>query len=722
MGKPRARAFAPFEHQARLRDFFATERASATWRGLLLYHSLGSGKTCTAILAALAAAKAFGAKRVVVMTQAALRPNYLRELQLCGAPPESGDEGKAPPTEFLAYNGLQHKRLAAMKAADFDGCVVIIDEVHNFCSRAATPGSVLRGLYDLLMATAGARFVLLSGTPIINQPHEIAFAINLARGPMRRHELRGDGVGEHVDAARAVDGVESADAIAGGGGISLVVKQDGFAEDEVVLRAREALRAAGAPVRAAETRDAEALPTDPEEFDRLFLANGHEGGAANRALFMRRLAGLVSHVDATADPAEKAKYPRFEGVEEVRLTMGSEQVRRYVVVRNQEIRQEKLAASFRSQAQSSTKVSQVYRAYSRAACDFCFPQGLERPYASKMRHAELGEAAPADESSDEKEGALQRAYAAALTKAMEELRRRSAKEMTLRKGALGRLSCKFEELIPRLAKGKGKALVYSQFRTVEGLGALSIALLANGWGQGLPQGLQGPAPPGLLPVQRVKKGGGAAKAPTFAVYPSDDADAASAMLDAFNAPDNLRGERIKALLITQSGAEGISLKAVRDVHLLEPYWNDIRVQQVIGRAVRAGSHAELPAAERTVRAHLYLAMLPASEYAREPALRRYDGSKTTDEAVHAMAAAKARVIDDFLAMLRQAAVDCDAARERCYAPPKALGHEPDLRKDAARHVAQVVRKGGKKYVALDGDTNALFDYKRYTESGELVKV
>jgi len=702
MGMP-AR-FAPFEHQARLRDFFATTPASPTWRGLLLYHSLGSGKTCTAILAATAAARAYGARRIVVMTQAALRPNYAREIEVCGAPRAEGTEA---PTEFLAYNGLQHKRLAAMRAADFDGCVVVIDEVHNFCSRAATPGSVLRALYDLLMAASGARFVLLSGTPIINQPHEIAYAINLARGPMRRIELAGDDVAAHVDVASGVDGVEDARALPGGGALTLAVSPEAKGgEDDVVLRVREALRKAGAPVKSVRRRDAEALPTDPEEFDRLFLAPGPHGVMElrpdRRALFMRRLAGLVSHVDATADPKEKAKYPRFEGVEEVRLIMGAEQVKRYVVVRNQEIRQEKLAASFRGRdAQRERKVSQVYRAYSRAACDFCFPQGIERPYASKLRLTNP-EADPEDVAS------LQKAYGVALAKAMDELRRRAPKEMTLRKGALGRLSCKFEALLPRLRDGAGKALVYSQFRTVEGLGALRIALAANGWRE--------------VVAEAEAEGGsaGGAPKPAFVVYPSDDAAAASAALDAFNAPDNLRGERIKVLLITQSGAEGISLKAVRDVHLLEPYWNDIRVQQVIGRAVRAGSHAELPRAERTVRAHLYLATLPASEYAREPELRRYDGSKSTDEAVHAMAAAKARVIDAFLGMMRQAAIDCDAARERCVAPT--LPPEPDLRKDAARHVAQVVRKNGKKYVVVDGDVSTFYDYARYVEKGELEKI
>ena len=48
--------------------------------------------------------------------------------------------------------------------------------------------------------------------------------------------------------------------------------------------------------------------------------------------------------------------------------------------------------------------------------------------------------------------------------------------------------------------------------------------------------------------------------------------------------NNLYGEIIKVLMITASGAEGISLRNVRYVHITEPYWHPVRMQQVIGRA------------------------------------------------------------------------------------------------------------------------------------------
>ena len=50
--------------------------------------------------------------------------------------------------------------------------------------------------------------------------------------------------------------------------------------------------------------------------------------------------------------------------------------------------------------------------------------------------------------------------------------------------------------------------------------------------------------------------------------------------------DNIYGEYIQIMIISGAGAEGISLTCVRQVHILEPYWNYVRVDQVFGRAIR----------------------------------------------------------------------------------------------------------------------------------------
>ena len=59
-------------------------------------------------------------------------------------------------------------------------------------------------------------------------------------------------------------------------------------------------------------------------------------------------------------------------------------------------------------------------------------------------------------------------------------------------------------------------------------------------------------------------------------------------------------------MITRAGAEGITLKNCRFVHIMEPYWHPVRIKQVIGRARRICSHEDLYESERNVAVFLYL--------------------------------------------------------------------------------------------------------------------
>ena len=58
--------------------------------------------------------------------------------------------------------------------------------------------------------------------------------------------------------------------------------------------------------------------------------------------------------------------------------------------------------------------------------------------------------------------------------------------------------------------------------------------------------------------------------------------------------------KLKALLVSSAGGEGLDLKGTRQVQVLEPHWNTEKLKQVEGRAIRQGSHSHLPPAQRTV--------------------------------------------------------------------------------------------------------------------------
>jgi len=59
--------------------------------------------------------------------------------------------------------------------------------------------------------------------------------------------------------------------------------------------------------------------------------------------------------------------------------------------------------------------------------------------------------------------------------------------------------------------------------------------------------------------------------------------------------------KLRALLLSSAGGEGLDLKGTRQVQILEPHWNDEKIKQVVGRAIRTGSHSHLPESARNVK-------------------------------------------------------------------------------------------------------------------------
>ena len=72
--------FSPLIHQKIVKDYLNNY---TPYPGLLLYHGLGSGKTCTSIGVAEGMKDE---KHIIILTPASLRMNYMEELKKCGSP------------------------------------------------------------------------------------------------------------------------------------------------------------------------------------------------------------------------------------------------------------------------------------------------------------------------------------------------------------------------------------------------------------------------------------------------------------------------------------------------------------------------------------------------------------------------------------------------------------------------------------------------------------
>jgi len=152
--------FEPTEHQLKTRDMFLKSK----FKGMLLYHTLGSGKTCTSILIADTMLKQKSIKKVYVLSSGSLRDGWLGEYcKVCGK-----KEKYLKKYNFVTYNyNIDTTEL------DFEDSLVIIDEVHNFINsvRNFTKNATL--IYNKLIKQ-NCRVLALSGTPIYNNINEFA--------------------------------------------------------------------------------------------------------------------------------------------------------------------------------------------------------------------------------------------------------------------------------------------------------------------------------------------------------------------------------------------------------------------------------------------------------------------------------------------------------------------------------------------------------------------
>lgn len=152
------------------------------------------------------------------------------------------------------------------------------------------------------------------------------------------------------------------------------------------------------------------------------------------------------------------------------------------------------------------------------------------------------------------------------------------------KNSLETYSCKFAALLRKLHKGQ-LSFVYTSFTEYGGILPLKKCLDVFGWRD---YAESGPGPR------------------RYAVWSGDESSSRKTEIrDVFNRSDNDNASKIQIILGSPSIREGVSLMRVRQVHILEAYWNHSRLEQIFGRAVRYCSHKSLPKKDRDVMIYIY---------------------------------------------------------------------------------------------------------------------
>jgi len=109
--------------------------------------------------------------------------------------------------------------------------------------------------------------------------------------------------------------------------------------------------------------------------------------------------------------------------------------------------------------------------------------------------------------------------------------------------------------------------------------------------------------------------------------------------------NNVNGQNVKVILISQAAAEGLDFKNIRQVHILSPWYNLNRIEQIIGRGVRNLSHCDLPFEKRNVEIYLHSTTPKNDEEPADLYLYRYAENKAIQ-------------IGEITRLMKEVAVDC----------------------------------------------------------------
>lgn len=112
-------------------------------------------------------------------------------------------------------------------------------------------------------------------------------------------------------------------------------------------------------------------------------------------------------------------------------------------------------------------------------------------------------------------------------------------------------------------------------------------------------------------------------------------------------------DKTKVIIISSSGSEGLNLKNTRSVIILERAWNESRLEQVIGRAIRLNSHKTLPLAQRKVDIYHLILVKPKS------AIKMNDFVLSSDQILDKLSTNKQYKIDDFYTFVKKISMQHD---------------------------------------------------------------
>jgi superfamily II DNA or RNA helicase len=414
------------------------------------------------------------------------------------------------------------------------------------------------------------------------------------------------------------------------------------------------------------------FPESVKEFDNLFVGNGIK----NKSIFQNRITGLVSYYgNYFFEDQKRENFPTQLPLIIENVEMSYQQLEKYLEFRDIEIKEESNSFGVQSEGFANKENDKIssYRIKSRIASNYLIPFYVKDKNIYNITKEDLLN--------------------------------------------LDKFSPKFKKIIDNINLNPDKlSVVYSEFVNT-GINLLARVLEAKKYVYWHKKDIE---------VNEfdldVKKG---IPNKTYAIISGDVPQVErTRIIKAFNSKDNISGKNISVLLISKSGAEGITLKNVRSIHIMEPFWNYARIEQIIARVARIGSHSDLPEKDHIIQPILYTSVYPNKF---KPVIK--EEVRTTDQELLFKSLNNKKIITQFEQALIEASIDCSINKSKLGIPDKRLAchlcipddkmlYTDDIKQDIKMNNCKpfVLEELKTKKITIDGNVY------NYTKDGHKIKI
>jgi hypothetical protein len=657
-------------------------------RGLLLFSTVGSGKSITAASISEFYRKEDPSRKIIILLAKSLQNNFKGNLRKYMFNNKNSRESRSKDHineviedkyKFVSLNaGNMYNQILNVNKTDteleydaimkydkylgkltdhleevnggsrgiLENTLLIIDEVHNFAISIKNGSKNAINLYNTIMKTKNIKLLFLSGTPIVNNPFELVPLFNMLKGFL------------HIGKVKYT-----------------------------------------------------LFPEDYEGFSNFFI-DKETNSIKNKSVFQNRIVGLVSYYgDYYFQDKRREGFPDEKPLIIKNIPMGAYQFAKYQEARNLEEKEMsgkfKKASSFDGFAvkDGSDSSPSTYRIRSRQISNYLIPK-----YAIKEVNVE---------------------NKIVTKKLIHDIKPEDLRDLNVH-------SPKFKEIIKTIKEYPNQlSYVYTEFVNGEGANLFALVLeevenyvywhKSKNYIQDETDAFDLEFDKGTGPERTEskvdKKSQNKNKQKTYALITGNvPFTERENILKVFNSKKNITGDYISLLIISKSGAEGLTFKNIRSIHIMEPFFNWARPEQVLARGSRLYSHADLPKDQQTVQPYLYISTYPVGYPDKDKT------QLTTDEELLRLSVMGKKLRDQFVLALIESSIDCSSNKVNnkdlnCYLcrPDNKPLYYADLNKSIMSNNCQHLKESDTstidaKKITFDGQTYY------YTKDGNKIKI